>query len=85
MKLYKLKQIWLLLKKKIKQFELQLSQAKKALSLAEISYKSGVITNLDLMDATTTVSESQLSLLKAQIDNVVNQYKLKVALGEKLY
>lgn len=70
---------------KIKQFELQLSQAKKALSLAEISYKSGVITNLDLMDATTAVSESQLSLLKAQIDNVVNQYKLKVALGEKLY
>ncbi len=70
---------------KIKQFELQLSQAKKALSLAETSYKSGVITNLDLMDATTAVSESQLSLLKAQIDNVVNFYKLKAALGEKLY
>jgi outer membrane protein TolC len=70
---------------KIRQFELQLSQAKKALSLAEISYKSGVITNLDLMDATTAVSESQLSLLKAQIDYVVNSYKLKVAIGEKLY
>jgi outer membrane protein TolC len=70
---------------KINQFKLQLSQAQKALTLAEISYKSGVITNLDLLDATTAVSESRLSLLKAQIDYVVSIYKLKVALGEKLY
>jgi len=71
--------------KKINQFRLQLSQAQKALSLAEISYKSGVITNLDMLDAATSVSESRLYLLKAQIDYVVSTYMLKVAIGDKLY
>lgn len=71
--------------KKISQAKLQLEQAEEALSLAEVSYKSGVITNLDLMDATTAVSESRLQLLKAKIDYTVNAYKLKSAIGEILY
>ena len=71
--------------KKVKQFEMQLEQAKKALSLAEISFKSGVITNLDLMDATTSVSESQLLLLKAKIDYMVSVYRYKMAIGERVY
>jgi outer membrane protein len=70
---------------KIKQFELQLVQARKAYSLAETSFKSGVITNLDLLDANTAVSESELMLLKARIDFAASVYKLKAALGERLY
>ncbi|MGA1976583.1 MAG: TolC family protein [Bacteroidales bacterium] len=67
------------------QFTLQLEQAQKAFSLAEISYESGTITNLELLDASTTVSESRLMLLKSKIDLVASIYRLKAALGERLY
>ncbi len=72
-------------KKKISQFELQLSQALKAYSLAETSFKSGVITNLDLLDSNTSVSESSLMLLKARIDYAASVYKLKAAMGQRIY
>jgi outer membrane protein TolC len=72
-------------KKKISQFELQLRQALKAFSLAETSFRSGVITNLDLLDASTAVSESRLNLLKSRIDYAASVYKLKAALGERIY
>jgi Outer membrane protein len=71
--------------KKVNQSELQLKQALKAYSLAEISFKSGIITNLDLLDANTSVSESSLMLLKARIDYAASVYKLKAALGERIY
>lgn len=71
--------------KKISQFELQLSQALKAYSLAETSFSAGTITNLDLLDANTAVSESRLMLLKARIDYATSIYKLKVSIGERLY
>lgn len=70
---------------KVKQISMQLQQATKALALAEVSYKAGAITNLDLLDATTSLSESQLNYLKARIDYTVSTYKLKVALGDNLY
>ena len=71
--------------KKVSQSELQLKQALKAYSLAETSFKSGVVTNLDLLDANTSVSESSLMLLKARIDYAASIYKLKAALGERIY
>jgi outer membrane protein len=71
--------------KKVNQTELQLKQALKAYSLAETSFKSGIITNLDLLDANTSVSESSLMLLKARIDYATSIYKLKAALGERIY
>lgn len=70
---------------KINQFELQLEQALKAYSLAETSFRSGTITNLDLIDANTSVSESRLLLLKARIDFAACVYKLKAAAGERIY
>jgi outer membrane protein TolC len=71
--------------KKVTQYELQLSQALKALSLAETSFRAGTITNLDLLDSNTSVSESRLLLLKAKIDYAASIYKLKAAMGERLY
>jgi outer membrane protein len=71
--------------KKVNQYELQLEQAMKAYSLAQISFKSGSITNLDLLDSNTSVSESRLLLLKARIDYAASVYKLKAAMGERLY
>jgi len=72
-------------KEKISQFDLQLKQALKAYSLAETSFGSGVITNLDLLDANTSVSESKLMLLKARIDYAASIFTLKAALGERIY
>lgn len=71
--------------KKVSQSELQLQQAMKAYSLAQISFKSGMITNLDLLDANTSVSESSLMLLKAKIDFATSVYRLKAALGQRIY
>ncbi len=71
--------------KKVNQSKLQLEQAQEALSLAQINYKTGAITNLDLLDATTSVSEIRLQLLQSEINYAVSIYKLKASLGERLY
>ncbi len=71
--------------KKVKQSELQLKQAMQAYDLADVSYKAGSITNLDLLESYTAVSESKLGLLKTKIDYTVSYMKLKIALGEKIY
>jgi outer membrane protein len=71
--------------KKVSQYEMQLKQALKALSLAETSYRAGTITNLDLLDSNTSVSESRLQLLKAKIDYAASIYRLKAAIGARLY
>jgi outer membrane protein len=70
---------------KLAQACLQLKQANQAYTLAQISFKSGVITNLDLLDSSTSLSEAQLSVLKANIDYTLSFYKLKIATGEKIY
>jgi len=71
--------------KKVDQSELQLRQAMQAYLLAKVQFESGVITNLELIEGSTTVSESRLSVLKSKIDYTVNIYKLKLAVGEHLY
>lgn len=71
--------------KKVKQSELQLQQAEQAYELAEVSYKAGSLTNLDLLYSSTAVSESKLALFKTKIDYTVSLQRLKIALGEKLY
>jgi len=71
--------------KKVKQSELQLQQAMQAYNLAEVSYKAGTVTNLDLLDSYTAVSESKLVLFKTRIDYTVNLQRLKIAVGERIY
>jgi len=70
---------------KIAQTELQLQQAKQAYALAEVSFKSGVITNLELLDSSTSLSEARLAVLKARIDYSQSLMKLKIATGEQIY
>jgi len=71
--------------KKVDQSKLQLLQATEAYNLGKVRFESGVITNLELLDGSTTVSESRLMLLKAKIEYTVNLFKLKSAIGERLY
>jgi len=70
--------------KKIQQSENLVALASKALSIAEINYKEGIITNIELLDATTNLSESKLALLKSQIEYLVNVYRLRLSMGEKI-
>jgi len=71
--------------KKVKQSELQVQQAIQAYELANVSYQAGAITNLDLLDSYTSLSESKLGLFKTKIDYTVSLQRLKIALGEKIY
>ena len=70
---------------KVRQATLQLEEAINAYSLAETSFSSGIITNLDLLYASTAVSESRLNLLKSKIDYSTSIFRLRAALGERLY
>lgn len=71
--------------RKIVQSELQVQQAEEARSLAEVSYKTGSITNLDLFDAETLESESRLSLLKARTEYNVSLFQLNISLGRPIF
>lgn len=70
---------------KVNQSELQLHQAVKAYDLAKVRFETGVITNLELLEGSTAISESRLMLLKAKIEYTVNIFKLKSAIGSRLY
>jgi outer membrane protein len=71
--------------KKIERFTLQLNQSKEAYRLAQLNYQAGSITNLDILDASSTISESSLLLFKSRIEYIINVFKLKASLGERLY
>jgi outer membrane protein len=66
---------------KIKTSELQVKQAMQAVSRAEIKYRDGVITNLDLIDAETSLAQAKLGLLQIRYRNVLGYYNLKKATG----
>lgn len=70
---------------KVKQSRLMVKQAEDAYRLSVISFKAGSITNLELLDSSTALSESRLNLYKSEIDYTINLQKLKIAIGEKIY
>jgi len=70
---------------KIEQTELLLTQAKEAFDLAENSFSAGAITNLDLLDASSNVSESKLMVLRSRVDYAISLNLLKASLGERIY
>ena len=71
-------------KLKIKTSELQVKQARDAVSRAEVRYRDGVITNLDLIDAETVLSEAELLRLRVTYENVINTYSLMEAVGNDI-
>lgn len=71
--------------KKINQSLVQLQFATRALEIAEVNFKEGALTNIELLDANTNLSESKLSLLKAQIEFQVNVYKLLLSIGQEIH
>jgi len=69
---------------KIKQSNLQIRQAEEALELAKVSFSSGVITNLDLLDAETSAAESKVNLIKAKADYAVSLVRLNISIGRPI-
>ncbi|MDP4197711.1 MAG: TolC family protein, partial [Bacteroidota bacterium] len=59
--------------------------AKKALQRAELQYRDGIISNLDLLDVQTGLTEAQLSELQIAYRNLVSFYQLKKAVGDKVW
>jgi len=57
-----------------------IEQAKEALSIAEVRYKSGTITNLEVLDAQLALTKVRLGYLKALYDHNVAMAELEKAM-----
>ena len=64
--------------------ELQVKQAEQAHQRAQTQYQNGVITNLDLLDSETSLSEAKLLHLRVVYQNVINSYNVKEAVGDEI-
>jgi len=60
-------------------------QAESALDLAKIRYEAGTVTNLDLLDAETSLAQAKLMRLEALYKYVIGRYELLQAVGEKVW
>jgi len=69
---------------KIGTSELQVEQARQALDMAIVRYESGVITNLDVIDAEAALAEARLSYLQSLYLYEVSRYALERAVGGNL-
>ena len=61
--------------------ELQVQQAKEAVSIAKSRYEIGTVTNLDLLDAQTAESTARLGNLQALYKLILSKYELQRAIG----
>jgi outer membrane protein len=61
--------------------ELQVQQAKEAVSIAQSRYETGTVTNLDLLDAQAAESTARLGNLQALYKYVMSKYELQRAIG----
>ncbi len=71
-------------KLKIETSDLQVKQANQAVLRAELKYRDGVITNLDLIDAETSLAQAKLIYLQVIYKSVLSYYNLQMAAGKLL-
>jgi outer membrane protein len=70
---------------KIQNAEILVRQAQEAVRLAEAKYVAGVVTNLDLLDAQTTLTQAKLNHLRALYNYTVSLTALDRATGRKAW
>jgi outer membrane protein len=63
----------------------QIDYAQKSLERAQLQYESGTGTNLDVLDASTMLTQARLVHLQILFRGVLNFYSLKSAVGDKLF
>ncbi len=71
--------------RKIDESELQLQQAEEARKLADLSFKAGSLTNLDLLDSESLEAESRLNLMRARTDFMISSARLEISIGKQGY
>lgn len=72
-------------REKIDNAEVQVRQATAALELARARYRAGAVTNLDVLDAETLLSQARLVQLGARYDLVRSRYGLSRAVGARIW
>ncbi|TGD78456.1 TolC family protein [Hymenobacter wooponensis] len=63
----------------------QINQATDALTRAQARYRYGVGSNLDVLDAETSLAQARLARLQAIYNYTLGQYQLKRATGEQIW
>jgi outer membrane protein len=70
---------------KLEAAELQVRQAEEAVAMARVRYRAGVVTNLDVLDAETSLGEAKLVELEARYHVVTSGYALQRAVGARIW
>ena len=70
---------------KFKNYQIQVEQAKEALSLANIRYKAGMITNLELLTAQTDLQNAQLGQIQLAFSKLLSTLTLNKIGGTKFW
>jgi outer membrane protein TolC len=65
--------------------EVLVRQAEEAVSMAETRYEAGVVTNLDLLDAQTTLTQAKLGHLRARYAYSMSLVEVDKATGKKVW
>lgn len=71
--------------RKLKNYELQIDQANEAMSLANVRYKGGVITNLELLTAQTNLQDAQLGKIQLEYILLLSKLDLNRIGGTKFW
>ncbi len=70
---------------KLQSAALQVEQATAALDIAQKSYDTGTVSNLDVLDAETALSQANLFRLRALYEFVTSRYALERAIGTAIW
>lgn len=70
---------------KLQTTKLNVEQARRAAELAKVKYDAGVVTNLDLLDAETSLEQAKLTDLQSLLGYVLSGYELQRAIGQQLW
>jgi outer membrane protein TolC len=65
--------------------QIQIEQATDALTRARSRYRYDVGTNLDVLDAETSLAQARLARVQAIYNYTMGQYQLKRAVGEQIW
>jgi outer membrane protein len=70
---------------KINNAEVLVAQASEAVSMAKVRYEAGVVTNLDVLDAQTMLTQANLAYLRSLYAYTVSLIDLDQATGKKAW
>ena len=70
---------------KVSSTKIQVNYAEASIQRANIQYRNGVATNLDLLDAEDSLAQARLQFLQAVYDAIISNYNLKKSVGDVIW